>query len=182
MYEKELVAQLKLGNREAFTRIYELYWQKMLSVAAQKISDWEEAEDIVQDIFVSLWRRRESLEIATTLNAYLAISVKYRVIKAMAKRYNYQRYSDHSMKEATAFENKIEDTIHQAELDAQLNAVIEQLPERCRIIYQLQKQSFLSQKQIAEQLSLSEKTVESQLAKARKRIRAGLSHLFSFIF
>ena len=79
--DKELIVLLQKNDRNAFTEIYNRYWKKLFSVAANKIKDLPEAEEIVQDIFVSIWNRRDNLTVIDTLSSYLAVSVKYRVIK-----------------------------------------------------------------------------------------------------
>ena len=84
--DSELLSLLRQGVESGFTEIYNRYWKNLLVVAVNKTGDLDEAEEIVQDIFVSLWNRRETLEITSSLNNYLAVSVKYRVIKALAKK------------------------------------------------------------------------------------------------
>ena len=94
--DTELLSLLRDGDSTAFTEIYNRYWKKLFAVAGNKVKHLDEAEEIVQDIFVALWNRRERLQITGTLGAYLAVSVKYKIIKALDKRYHHQQYADHS--------------------------------------------------------------------------------------
>lgn len=179
--DHELLCLMRSGQENGFTEIYNRYWKTLLVTAANKTGDLDEAEEIVQDIFVSLWKRKEELELTSSLKNYLAVSVKYRVIKSLAKRnlksrlgdgYTYYDVIDDSTQEWLDFE----------ELQHRLGELVAALPEKCRMVYQLSRESGYSQKQIAEELGIAEKTVEAHLGKALKTLRAGLNQfLFTFL-
>jgi RNA polymerase sigma-70 factor (family 1) len=177
----ELTGLLQQGDVMAFTEIYNRYWKKLFAVAGNKIRDLDEAEEIVQDIFVSLWARREQLRITGTLSAYLAVSVKYRVIKALDKQYHRQQYADHSRQALSLLDNSTQDWLQFEELKDRLSQLVADLPEKCRLVYQLSRESGYSQKQIAEELNISEKTVEAHIGKALKNIRSGLQQFLIFL-
>ncbi|WP_316820226.1 RNA polymerase sigma-70 factor [Pedobacter gandavensis] len=172
--DPELTDLLENGNHAAFTEIYNRYWKKLFIVAAQKIKDLEEAEEIVQHIFVSLWNRRTSLKITSSLSAYLAVSVKYRVIKALDKQYHQQKYTDSLGMKGIA-DDSTQEWLDFSELKDRLEKLVGSLPEKCQLVYRMSKEQGLSQKQIAEELVISEKTVEAHLSKAMKTLRAGLN-------
>lgn len=172
--DHELLCLMRSGQESGFTEIYNRYWKKLLVIAANKTGDLDDAEEIVQDIFVSLWRRKEELELTSSLQNYLAVSVKYRVIKSLAKQnlknrfgngYTYYDVIDDSTQEWLNFE----------ELVHRLGELVATLPEKCRLVYQLSRESGYSQKQIAEELGISEKTVEAHLGKALRTLRIGLN-------
>jgi len=173
--DKELTGLLQNGDELAFTEIYNRYWTKLFAVAANKISDLDEAEEIVQDIFVSLWKRRNELETINTLGPYLAVSVKYRVIKVLAKRSHQQKYSDYTQHIASLTDDTTQQWLDFEELRGRLAAFVADLPEKCRLVYRLSRESGFSQKQIATELGISEKTVEAHLGKALKTLRTRLS-------
>ncbi|WP_028296524.1 RNA polymerase sigma-70 factor [Olivibacter sitiensis] len=179
--DDELIALVKSSDDLAFEEIYNRYWKRMLSVAANKVERIEDAEEIVQDIFVSLWNRREAIEIKSSLDHYLAVAVKYKVIKALDKNSNKQKYIaylgsngyvDDSTREWLEFE----------ELKNQLSLWVGQLPEKCRIVYQLSREVGFSQKEIAQHLNIAEKTVEAHIVKATKVLRAKLAHIMVSVF
>jgi RNA polymerase sigma-70 factor (family 1) len=176
--DNELVDLLRVENRQAFSEIYSRYWKKLFVVAANKAGSAEEAEEIVQDIFISLWDRRETIEITTSLNAYLAVSVKYRVLKILAKRYQYNKYADHSLNFLTEAVNSTQDWLEFEELKSRLQILVASLPEKCRMVYKLSREEGLSQKQIAAEYGISEKTVEAHIGKALKTLRTGLGLIF----
>lgn len=173
--DNELVSLLSLDDMHAFTEVYNRYWKKLFSIAANKIHDLDDAEEIVQDIFVTLWNRRDKLSIVETLSSYLAVSVKYRVIKLLDKRSNRQKYVDYRMDHVSTAENSTEQWVEFEELKDRLVLFVAELPEKCRLAYQLSRESGYSQKMIAEEMGISEKTVEAHLGKAIRTLRARLS-------
>lgn len=173
--DEVLVSILKTGDESAFTEIYNRYWKKLFVVAAHRIKNLEDAEEIVQDIFTALWKRRSMLNLTSDLSSYLAVSVKYRVIKTLDKYYNQQRYID-SLVFGDAVDNGTQEWLAFEELRDQLAKCVADLPEKCRLVFQLSREHGYSQKQIAQQLHLSEKTVEAHLAKAFKTLRSKLAH------
>lgn len=174
----ELLDLIRSGDRIAFSEIYNRYWKKIFTVAANKVGQPEEAEEIVQDIFISLWNRREEIIITTSLNAYLAVSVKYRVIKILAKRNLYHKYAVHSQSVLSGTTNSTEDWLEFQELKSRLQILVANLPEKCRLIYKASREKGFSQKQIAEEFGISEKTVEAHIGKALKMLRTGLGQIF----
>lgn len=173
--DKELIALLQQGDEHAFTEVYNRYWKKLFTVAANKIKELDEAEEIVQDIFVSLWKRRNDLGVIDTLSSYLAVSVKYRVIKLLDKRGNRQKYTDYAGQRLSITDNSTLQWLEFEELKDRLSVFVADLPEKCRLVYQLSRDAGYSQKQIAAQLNISEKTVEAHLGKALRTLRARLS-------
>lgn len=181
--EQELLLQLRENSEAAFTAIYHQYWRLLFSVAANKLDNTTDAEEIVQEVFADLWRRREGITIELSLKSYLAAAVKFQVYSFMAKKAREaQRQAAFPVEETTALSP--EEQLYRKELQQQLYDITLQLPDKCRLVYQMSREEGLSNKQIAEQLSISEKTVESQITKALRRLRSGfrslLFNLFSF--
>jgi RNA polymerase sigma-70 factor (family 1) len=169
----QLLAALKTGDHAAFTEIYNRYWDKLFSMAGHKLDHLEDAEEVVQNIFISLWNRRASLNITGTLSTYLAVSGKYRVIKMLDKQYHQKRYADYVGKGAW-LDDSTQQWLEFKELKAQLEQSVAQLPDKCQLVYRMSRENGFSQKEIAEKLSISEKTVEAHLGKAIKKIRSNL--------
>ncbi len=176
--DHELVALMKAGEDEAFTAIYNRYWKKLLVVAANKTGgDIAEAEEIVQDLFVALWNRRDRLELTSSLDNYLAVAVKYRVIKTLARRDHQRRYAAHRQHTQGILDNATQEWLEFEELRRRLEVMVAALPEKCRLVYHLSREQGYSQKRIAEEVGISEKTVEAHLGKALKTLRNGLDIL-----
>ena len=155
------------------------YWEKLFSVAAHKIRDLSEAEDIVQQLFINLWSRRAVLEITSSLNSYLAVAVKYRILKSLDKSYRTRHFTDGVVDEALEIiDNSTQEWLEFQEVKLRLQKLVDSLPDKCRLVYKLSKEEGMSQKQIAESLDISENTVESHMGRALKTIKGGLKCFF----
>ncbi|MGX5819009.1 RNA polymerase sigma-70 factor [Chitinophaga lutea] len=175
--ETELLQLLAAGSEEAFTELYNRYWKRLFALAAAKLGDMADAEETVQEIFVSLWNRRASLQVHTGLERYLAVSVKYRVIKALARRQR-ERSIDAQAPSFDLADHSTQQWLDFDELQERLEALVQGLPEKCQLVYRLSREKGYSQQQIAETLHISEKTVEAHLGKAIKTLRHGLHQFF----
>lgn len=175
--DQELTALLKNGDKTAFTEIYNRYWKKMFAVACQKINDSEEAREIVQQIFISLWERKEKLEITSTLASYLSVSVKYRIINALNMQYVRKNYID-NLPAWSELDDSTQEWLDFEEVKERLAVLVSDLPEKCRLVFVMSREQGLSQKKIANALGISEKTVEAHLGKAIKSLKTGLKSFF----
>ena len=175
--DEELAALLLHSNEGAFTEIYTRYWQRLFFIAAKKTKDPYEAEGLVQEVFLDIWRRREQLALHGLLRHYLAVALKYRFINWQAKRGRASAYVSYVSHQMPGPDNSPESWLSFEELRDRLAALVAGLPEKCRIAYQL-KEEGLSQKDIAVQMNVSENTVATHLARARKSLRAALGDFF----
>jgi RNA polymerase sigma-70 factor (family 1) len=176
--DERLLLLLKSGDGKAFTEIYNRYWKLLFSVATNKIGNVVDAEEMVQEVFADLWRRRESVEIKLSVKSYLAAAIKFQVYSSLAKKHR-QLTAEQGLLEGPVFTPEQE--LDFKTLQIRLHESIASLPEKCRMIYSL-KQEGLSNKQIATSLAISVKTVEGQMTTALRRLRTGLDYLFLIFF
>lgn len=172
-----ILENLKNGDEFAFEQIYKSFWEKVFITACQKIRNPYEAEEIAQEIFLDLWKRRESLDITISLNAYLAAAVKYKVIDRMATRNRQLRINKEIL--LPEADDSTRAWLNFEDLQRELMAAVDLLPEKCRLVFTLSRNEGLSHKKIAEQLGIAEKTVESHLSRALRSLRSNLQSLFS---
>lgn len=167
----QLMALLKKGNERAFTEIYNRYWEKLLGIAYKHTKDKSASEEILQEVFLSLWNRREIVEIQT-LQGYLATAVKFSIFK------KHQRQRRRLELEQTAYKVQLisedEHEIDARFLQEYINGIVEQLPEKCQLVFRYSREAGLNIPEIAEEMNIAEKTVESHLTKALKTIRLNL--------
>jgi RNA polymerase sigma factor (sigma-70 family) len=174
--DEQLVALLKESDEQAFDAIYYRYWKRMIALAFAKIKLYEESEDIVHDIFTSLWHRREGVNIQSLEN-WLAVSVKYKVVNLINRKLKREISTD-AVPERVFIDTKAE----QHFIDQQVNTMLEQLPERSRIVFQYSRQLGYSNKEIASTLQLAEKTVEKHITAVRRHLSLSLRNLLHFFF
>lgn len=174
--DEELIGLLKSNQQKALSALYSRYWDKMLVVALNRLDDLEIAEECVQNVFLSLWKRRDQLVLSSALSTYLAVAVKYQVIKQMDKQYRRQPSDDfvyflsNESPSADAY-------VLEKELIEKIAQAVECLPEKCRIVFKMSREDNMTNKQIASNLGLSEKTVEAHITKAIKSLRSDLAML-----
>lgn len=170
--DEELLVMIQQDNSAAFEVLYERYWKKLYYQAARKTDSLPDAQEIVQNIFTSLWLRRRQLQIESHVSSYLAVAVKYKVFKYLAQKYKREAFHQHS--EWIDFDNSTEDWLQFEELRVRLDQLVSKLPEKCQLIFKLSREQGLTYKQIADELHISVKTVETQLSRALKKIRTGI--------
>lgn len=171
--DQELTELLKQGDREAFNQIYHRYVQYLYQYAFNILKDEDECTDAVQDIFVWLWENRRKINVSI-LKGYLISAVKYkltRVIQSSKRR--SEILSLNPLKE----ESFIEDSLEIKELKQAIHEFVLGLPERSRMIFEMSRNEYLSNKEIAARLNISEKTVENQMTIVLKKLKLGLGKM-----
>lgn len=176
--DNELLVLLTQDNRAAFELLYRRYWLQLFDAAYQRLKDSQQAEDIVQDIFVSIWTRRAVLKIEN-LSAYLHAAVRFRVFNYVAR--DAVSASFYEPFEAIAVQSAWADGhLMEKEMISLLNSYIKTLPEKRRQIFLMHIRENLSTKEIAEQLRVSQKTVQNQLGTALHGFRTHVLPLILF--
>lgn len=170
-----LVDLLKQNDEKALSALYLRYWDKLLSVACNRLKEPETAEEVVQDIFFSLWKHRNTLQLKHSLSSYLAVAVKYRVIDAMRRRYQKRNHELQRSDYEEASSPSAEVSVFEQELKEQIEGTIKRLPEKCQMVFRMSREQGLTYKQISAELDISEKTVETHISKALKDLRTNLN-------
>jgi len=169
-----LLLELRNDNNSAFNEIYKRYWERMVEYAFRITHAEEEAADIVQEIFVSLWNRRAVLEIKGSLLSYLLkstrnLSLRY-LEKNIGKTNFLERFSLY-MKDAS---NQPIDRVSFHQLQAQVDRTVKRLPKKMKEIYLLSREEQLNHREIATKLGISENTVKKQISNALKILTIAL--------
>lgn len=175
--DPNLLTLLKQGDMLAFEELYERYWSKLYSAAYKRLSNREAAEEIVQDIFTSLWLKRTVLVINSSFENYLYTSVKYMVFASFQKESNRRAYESYAIHIKTDIDNSTVEELDGNELKRNVSTEVAKLPEKCRKVYELSRKEHRSNKEIAFSLGISEKTVENHLTRALRTLRINLKQV-----
>ena len=166
----ELLQSVKGDDTNAFEILYDRYWKALYIKACQRV-DRDEAKDIVQEVMMSLWRRRKVISANKDgeLAGYLFTAVKYRVISHYA-------FNTAEIKKTELFDelDYQADILETKELKAIIEAAVSRLPVRMQQIFRMSREEDHSIADIAQLLNLSEQTVKNQLTEALKRLRTSL--------
>lgn len=173
--DEELAGLLKEEDHAAFTALYDRYWDKLFAVAYHRLDDELEAEEAVQDIFMSLWKRRDQLQLSHTLATYLSVAVKYQVITRLARRRRQKEHQKHLTTTTTDGAETTAQWLSEKELREQIEQSIQALPKKCRIIFIMSRKERKTNAQIAMELNIAEKTIEGHITKALRRLRRSLN-------
>jgi len=175
--DSDLIDSLKTGNEDAITEIYRRYWRKLLAIAFNHTKDKVAAEEIVQEVLIKLWDKREQLQINSLPN-YLATATKFSVLTAIHRQ---KRRSDIA---ASAYGKTLHDfddeKIYARFLQEYINGVVEKLPEKCKLVFKYSREEGRSISQISDEMNIAEKTAEAHLTKALKAIRVSLRNVGMF--
>ncbi len=176
--DQELVQLLKNDDEKAFELIYERYWKKLYTLAFNLLRDPAVCQDLIQDVFYQLWVKRRVHSIAS-LPPYLFTSVRHAVYKAVKMRKAVIDAA--SLAESLSTESPALNSLHEKDILGILSETVAALPKKCRQIFLLSREQYLSNHEIAEQLNISPKTVENQLTIALRRLRTSLEVFFSML-
>ena len=170
--DNELLESLKSNDEKAFRTIYARYVKRCFGLALQKIRSREAAEEITQNIFISLWERRSVLVIQN-LESYLMVSVKYQVINFIESKLTREKFAL-TLPPQYEGENTVENAIFLKDLSLALEKALSELPEKTQEVYRLSRFDNLSGREIAERIGLSEKSVEYHISQSLKFLRQQL--------
>lgn len=165
----ELQYPISKIDTDSFRFIYDLYFKPVCVFLTYYTKDVAAIEDVVQDVFVSLWKNKEYLEIQY-LKTYLYNAARYRMLNYLRNAKNRILLLSEWMKEKETAEATT-DCFDLEEFSAVLKKAVDQLPTKCREIFILNKENKLTYQQIADHYHISVKTVETQMSIALKRIR-----------
>lgn len=169
--DAKLLDLLKLDDRKAFDMLYKKYSAKLYYAAYNLFRDRDVCEDLVQELFIDLWTKRNQLNI-NSLEWYLKVTIKNRVLMYLRTK---KVTLDISAIELLTEKYSADSQLLQRDISRVLDNNVALLPKKCREIFTLSRKDYLSNKEIASRLNISIKTVENQITIALRYLRSGLT-------
>jgi RNA polymerase sigma-70 factor (ECF subfamily) len=170
--EKELLKRVAKGDETAFTRLFNNYRNKIYSIAFDFTESSAIAEEIVQDVFLKIWIRRDSLNSITHFSAYLFTITRNYMFTALKRIARRQNIESKAVEDAPLFDEDTEARLLHKEYATILQEAIGRLPSQQREVYLLIKEKGYKREEAASALQLSPETVKTHLAQAMRNIRA----------
>ena len=172
--EIQLISRLQKDDVNAFDGLYRIYSKRLYRFAFSLLKNTEDAEGIVQEVFLRVWHKRSTIETTKSFKSWL-FTISYKLIMdELRLKLKEKEYILHLEKffnpEQITSEQKTDYNI----LKDQIDGFVEELPAKRRIIYKLSRDKGLSHKQIAEKLKISVKTVENQINLALRHMKSRL--------
>ncbi|NPA36699.1 MAG: RNA polymerase sigma-70 factor [Chlorobi bacterium] len=172
--DKKLIQGLIEGDEKAYEELFLTYYARLVVFAQKLLGDEDLSKEMVQDVFVMFYEKREVLNIHTSLKSHLYQTVRNRCLNEI-KRTQIRRehhsgiYNDKKNQEAY-----FDDKVQQTELEARIFNIVQSLPAQCKRIFKMSRYEGINNSEIAEKLQLSKRTVETQISKALKILRQQL--------
>ncbi|MFN8349002.1 MAG: RNA polymerase sigma-70 factor [Spirosomataceae bacterium] len=173
--DTQILTAIGQGDERVFEQVFRKYYGGLCAYGRSILHDADEAEEIVQNVFVSIWEKREELEITQSLKSYLYRAVHNHCLNRIKHQKVRDEHREYAVQYQESSYESVSQVVYKNELEQQLARAIEKLPEQCRIIFKLSRFDELRYQEIADQLALSVKTVENQIGKALKLLRAELA-------
>ena len=173
--DKDLVELLVGGSQQAFAELYARYRERIIYFCKHYMINKEDAEDIVQDIFIQLWEKRHFLGSVTSFSGYVQTMTKNCILKKLRHLDVHARFAQHILMNNNDSTNETEETIIGNDYEKLLNEMIERLPPKQKEIFKLSRIEGLDYKEIAELLQTSVENVRKNASLALKKIQDQLS-------
>lgn len=179
--DKEIVEALHKSDENVFEQVFRLHYQRLCNYAAGIVADTDEAEEVVQQLFVNVWEKRMTLEITLSLKSYLYRAVHNACLNKLKQQKVRKLYADEHIKNSDEAYEHTSQTIVKTELEKQIHTAINTLPEQCRMVFKLSRFEEMKYAEIATHLGISVKTVENHMGKALRIMREQLKDYLPMI-
>jgi RNA polymerase sigma-70 factor (ECF subfamily) len=178
-----LLNRMREGDSASFNTLFDRYWEMLYATVFSVCSDREVCSEIVHDIFLNIWLKREKLQIES-FKAYILASARYHVYRHVKNvRKNSLEYREELEYSSRVSMNDGELNIRYQDLEKSVERELAELPRRCKEIFTLSRREQLSNDEIATRLDISKRTVENQLTHALRHLRLSMKHfLVLFLF
>lgn len=170
--DRQIIQDIREGKEQSFRHVFNANYENLCHYAFTILKDMDEAEDIVQSMFLKIWEKREDLEIRQSVRSYLFRAVYHQCINQLDHRSVTRKHQDHELHENGW--NVQQPEVFPYELQENIEKAINALPGQCRLIFMMSRYEELRYAEIAEKLNLSVNTIENQISKALKILRSKL--------
>jgi len=174
-----LLIAFKNGSIAAFEEIYSRYWFRLYSVAFKQTESKQESEEMVQTVFERIWKNRDTIAV-NNIGAYLTISIRNIIIDFARKQSIHKKHLAFLHSPNHLDINNGEESLELNQLINRVEALLNQLPEKTRMVFKLSRYEEKSVKEIAAQLQISEKGVEYHISKSLKLLKHHLKNYLHF--
>ena len=165
-------------NSISFEKLFKELYTPLCRYCIQFVRIPEIAEEIVQDIFIYIWDNRSKIQIHTSIKSYLYTSTRNKSIDYIKSKYARINFVNEEYSYGTVEHSNPLSSLEENELSSIVTKAIEDLPEKCYIIFSMSRYGDLTNKQIAQELNISEKTVEAQITIAIKKIKSKIEKYY----
>lgn len=175
--ENDLMQLVAGDDERAFAELYERVYSVMYAVAFARFNDEQTCEDVMHDVFASVWANRKKI-IPAEIKSYLIVAVKYAVLEKIRKKNRQQTLENSGLPQSQMNNGPVEILEYKA-IEKMMHEAIEKLPEKCRQIFRYRREEDMPIAEIAGKLGISPNTVKVQLRKAFALLKKGIQYLLA---
>jgi RNA polymerase sigma-70 factor, ECF subfamily len=179
IFEKNILKKIKQGDPEAFEVLFNSYHKKVYNFIRTFIPDVYEAENILQDVFVSIWETRQRINVETPFDKLIYRIARNKSLNNIRKSVNKKIYINTVIRNLPYLENTTDKKLDFTELEFLFQKYVDKLPDRRREIFLCSLKEGLTYQQIALKLNISENTVDTQIRKALQYIRENITRQYA---
>ncbi|SDL66508.1 RNA polymerase sigma-70 factor, ECF subfamily [Pedobacter sp. ok626] len=170
--DKELIELISVGEESAFSILYRRHWTELFGTACRVLRSEDRAEDVLQEIFLALWTKRSEISITGSVLAYLHTSVRYKSMNLIERDIFERDYIQVLL--STIEQNgdcNAQQLLQLKELEQAIATVVEQMPDKMKVVYKLSRDKYLTHQEIADQLGISKETVKKHIQHALQLLK-----------
>ena len=180
MAAKERNIEIKL-DKGAFEELFRSFFPSQVLFAQKYVPDQDTAKEIVHNVFLNLWEKRQQVDAGSPMKSYLFTSVHNRCLNYIRDQKKFDRDETRFQRlDSTEFSDGV-DRLEEQELEQRIYDALQALPEKCKEVFMLNRFEGLKYAEIAEKLNISVKTVETQMSRALKILREKLADYLGMI-
>ncbi len=174
--DQEIIKAIRQGDKDVFEQVFHVCYENLCQYAFTILRDMDEAEDIVQSMFMKVWERREELNIQQSMRSYLFRAVYHQCINQLEHRTIKMKHREYGVYEG---QHKVQQPeVFPEELSEDIRTAVNDLPQQCRTIFMMSRYEELRYAEIAKKLNISVNTIENQISKALRILRLKLKDHF----
>ena len=171
---QELADALHQGDKEVFGEVFKTYYERLCNYANSMLNNMDEAEEMVQGTFLTLWEKRDAIDIHTSVKSYLYQAVHNQSLNRIKHYKVRQIHTSYILNSADDSVDSGNEKVIADELETKINEAVSSLPEQCRKVFQMSRFENLTYAEISQQLNISVKTIENHMGKALRIMREKL--------
>lgn len=176
--DNHLVIKIKDDNKEAFNLLYYRYCKKLYYFSLKYLHNSEEAEELVQSVFTSVWIHRKSLDVTLSVKNYIYRSAVNYIYNHLKKKAIRTQFIESELQKGEFQSNQTYDQVFFNDLEESINSIIKTLPSQQQQVFRLSRIESLTHEEIAQKLDISLRTVENHIYRALKIIKNKLKDKF----
>ncbi|MFT3948017.1 MAG: RNA polymerase sigma-70 factor [Agriterribacter sp.] len=180
--DQELLLLINAGDVQAFTVLYRRYWEELLTAAGRVLRDKDAAEDILQEVFLSIWKRHSTFSVDGSVQAYLHNAIRYKALSYLQKNITRRDYLSAFQQVSEQLLTGADSPLHLKEIQRVIHNAVEQMPAKMKTTYMLSRHEHISHKEIARKMGVTEQTVKKQIHYALHIIKNSLGKILSSLF